>query len=151
MKWLIRIVGAAIALAVVIGVYLASLDVNQYKGEIIDLVEAATGREFSIHGDLHLKISLLPTVAADGIVFGSARSAAPKNMVTIERIEAQLAIMPLLRGSITLKRLEIIGGRISIDTDRRGRCNSPKELMDIAHFAKPAQTKPFEPLCGTAI
>ena len=40
MKWLIRIV-AAIALAVVIGVYLASLDVNQYKGEIIDLVEAA--------------------------------------------------------------------------------------------------------------
>jgi len=89
MKWLIRIVGAAIALAVVIGVYLASLDVNQYKGEIIDLVEAATGREFSTHGDFHLKISLLPTVAADGIVFGSARSAAPKNMVTIERIESK--------------------------------------------------------------
>lgn len=123
MKWLGRIAGGTIVLVVVVGAYLASLDVNQYKDEFIELVETATGRKFSIHGDIRLKLSFLPTLAADGITFGNAESAAHENMLTIERIEAQLALLPLLRAEIALKRLAIIGARISIETDSKGRGN----------------------------
>ena len=123
MKWVIRIAGVLIVLVAIVGAFLASLDVNQYKDALVDLVETTTDRDFSIRGDLRLKLSLLPTIAADGITFGNAKSAAHENMVTIERIEARLALLPLLYAEISLKRLTIIGGWISIETDAKGRGN----------------------------
>ena len=85
MKWLIRIAGAVVVFVIVLVAYVASLDVNQYKDDLIDLVESKTGRKFSIGGDIRLKLSFVPTLTIDGVTFGNAKWAAHKDMVTIER------------------------------------------------------------------
>ncbi len=128
MKWLIRIAGAVVVFVIVLVAYVASLDVNQYKDDLIDLVESKTGRKFSIGGDIRLKLSFVPTLTIDGVTFGNAKWAAHKDMVTIERIEARVALIPLLRAELVLRRLAIMGSRISIETDRKGRGNWMLEL-----------------------
>ena len=116
-------VGAAITLVIGASVYVALLDVNQYKDELIEIIEDSTGRAFAIHGDIGLRFSLVPTIAVDGAAFGNPQWAMHENMVTVERIEAQFAVMPLLRGDLVLKRLAIVGGRISIEKNRQGLGN----------------------------
>jgi len=123
LKWLIGITGAAVTLAIGVSVYVALFDVNQYKDELIEIIEAGTGRTFAIHGDIGLRLSLVPTIAVDGVAFGNPTWAVNENMVTVERIEAQLAVMPLLRAELVLKRLAIVGGRISIEKNRKGQGN----------------------------
>ncbi len=142
MKWVIRIAGSLIVLIGIAGAYLASLDVNQYKDALVELVEGRTGRDFSIHGDIRLKISLLPTIAADGIAFGNVKSAARENMVTVQRAEAQLALLPLLSADIALKRLTIIGAHISIETDSKGRGNWILEIDDEPDDSQASETMP---------
>ncbi|MDP6183944.1 MAG: AsmA family protein, partial [Gammaproteobacteria bacterium] len=83
-----RLIGTAVAALLLIAglsVYVALLDVNQYKDQLTELVEASTGRALSISGDIRLKLSLVPTVAVDGVTFGNAAWAAHENMITVER------------------------------------------------------------------
>ena len=120
---MLGLLSAAILLVASAGAYVALFDVNQYKGDLVALVEASTGRAFSIRGDIRLKLSLVPTVAVDDVTFGNAAWAAHEQMMSVEHIEARLALIPLLRGKLALKRLTFVGGRISIETNAKGLGN----------------------------
>jgi uncharacterized protein involved in outer membrane biogenesis len=51
----IKIVAGLVAVALVtVVVIISTTDLNQYKGQIIELVEDATGRNLQIGGDLKL-------------------------------------------------------------------------------------------------
>ncbi len=140
-----RLIGTAVAALLLIAglsVYVALLDVNQYKDQLTELVEASTGRALSISGDIRLKLSLVPTVAVDGVTFGNAAWAAHENMITVERFEARLALLPLLRAELAFKRLIVVGARISIESDRKGRGNWVLDLEDPGRESGPPSSLP---------
>lgn len=110
-------------MVVAVAAFLAQLDVNQYKAEILEFVAARSGRPVSITGDIGFKFTWVPTILVNGIAFGNAPWAAHKSMATADRVEAQVEILALLGGRLSLKKLNIAGARISLETDRKGLGN----------------------------
>lgn len=89
-RWLIRIVISLVVLGVGVVGFLAQLDVNQYKSEILDYIASQTGQTLSVDGDIGFKLALKPTLLVNGIAFGNAKWAAHESMVTADRVEVQL-------------------------------------------------------------
>ncbi|MCG8378088.1 MAG: AsmA family protein, partial [Proteobacteria bacterium] len=99
---------------------LFTTDINQYKGQIVQVVKDNTGRDFQINGDLKLAPSLIPTVAVEGVSLGNASWAKDKDMVSVAKFEAQVALIPLLKKNIQVIRLAMIEPVISLETNKDG-------------------------------
>ncbi|MCI0401591.1 MAG: AsmA family protein [Gammaproteobacteria bacterium] len=110
-----------LVIAVLIGA--SFVDVNQYKGFIAEKISAATGRDMSISGDLELAISLAPAVVANGVTFANAPWGSKPEMVTVKRVEAKAALLPLVFGKIEVKRFVLIESDILLETNAEGRGN----------------------------
>ncbi|MFA7430860.1 MAG: AsmA family protein [Rhodospirillaceae bacterium] len=126
----VLVVGAVVAAAAMI----ATLDANQYKGVIIAKAKELTGRDLVIDGDLEMVIGLTPSVQVKGVTFGNAPWASDPNMIAVENFEAQVALLPALRGDIQVQRLVLDGAAIFLETDAKGRTNwtFPQQPADPA-------------------
>jgi uncharacterized protein involved in outer membrane biogenesis len=113
---LIAVVVAAVAV-------LSSLDFNDYKGVIAEEAKKATGRDLKISGDLKLNISLTPSLYVDGVTFANAPWGSRPDMVTLKRLEAEVALLPLLSSKVDVKRVVLIGLDLLAETDKQGRGN----------------------------
>ncbi len=124
MKRIVLIVGG-VFVVVVAGIFivLATLDINQYKGLIQEQVTAATGRSFTIDGDLELALSLNPAIQLNGVRFQNAEWGSRPDMAVIERIEASVPLIPLLSGNIEVTRLALIKPDILLERNADGRAN----------------------------
>lgn len=116
------VIGLAVLL-IVIAVVLSTIDFNQYKGLIAEKVKAATGRELTINGNLHVKLTLAPTVAVEDVTFANASWAKPADMVTAKRIEVSVRIIPLIFGELHVKNLSLIQPTINLATNAKGQNN----------------------------
>ena len=113
---LIAVIVAAIAV-------LSSLDFNDYKGLIAEEAKKATGRDLKISGDLKLNVSLTPSLYVDGVTFANAPWGSRPDMVTLKRLEAEVALLPLLSREVDVKRVVLIGLDLLAETDKQGRGN----------------------------
>lgn len=130
---ILKIVVAVIVALVVAGVaVIASIDVNQYKDVIVAEVKKATGRDLTLAGDLEMSIGLTPAVVVNGARLSNAAWAGQEDMVSVDRLEAQVALLPALTGDIQVQRLVIVKPRIVIAT-KGGRTN-----LDFDTAAAPA-------------
>ena len=122
-----KIIKTLVVLVLIVVAGLAALifttDVNQYKDKIVEAVRASTGRDFQINGELRLAPSLVPTVAVEGVSLGNAPWAGATPMLSVSRFEAQIALLPLLKKNIEVKRLLLVEPRIQLETDQNGRGN----------------------------
>ena len=66
------LVGIFVVLVITVIVLISMIDVNQYKEDVIAIVEENTGRDFNIEGDFEFALSLIPTVVVEGISLGNA-------------------------------------------------------------------------------
>ena len=124
MKLAVKIIAGLFVLFLIILVsFLMTFDVNQYKDEIVKVVQEQTGRSFSIDGDLHLEPSLIPTVAVEGVKFGNADWGSKPEMVTVGKFEAQVALLPLLSRNIEVKRLILNDTIILLEKNKKGAAN----------------------------
>jgi len=112
----IGLVVAAIAI-------LMSMDFNQYKGEIAAQVKSATGRDLAIKGDLNLEISLDPAIAVDGVTFANASWGSKPEMLSVDRFAAEVSLLPLLSGTVDVKRVVLEGVTVLAETDKSGKGN----------------------------
>lgn len=118
----VLVVLAIVVVAAIAGVILTT-DINQYKPQIVQAVKDNTGRNFEINGDLKLAASLVPTVAIEGVTLGNASWAKDKNMLSVSKFEAQVALMPLLKKNIQVVRLVLIEPNIHLETNSKGQGN----------------------------
>ena len=109
-------------LAVLAGLLL-TLDVNQYKPQLAAAVRAATHRDLSIAGNIALKLSLLPTLAIDGLRLSNADWASSDAMLEVKHFEARIALLPLLSRRVEISHIEIAGAQLVLETDAEGRGN----------------------------
>ncbi len=112
-----------IAVAVAAVAVLSSLDFNDYKGVIAEEAKKATGRDLKISGDLKLNISLTPSLYVDGVTFANAPWGSRPDMVILKRLEAEVALLPLLSSKVDVKRVVLIGLDLLAETDKQGRGN----------------------------
>lgn len=115
---------------------LMNTDFNRYKPLIVEETKKSTGRDLVIAGDLKFELSLNPAVAVNGVHFANAAWGSQPEMIKVDRFEAQIAIVPLLWGTVLIDRLVLAGADILLEVDSRGRANFD--------FAPPATPKPAE-------
>lgn len=121
---ILKIVGVLVVAIVVAGVaILMSTDFNSYKPEIIAEAKKATGRDLKIEGDIGLAISLTPSLAVSGVRFSNAAWGSEPDMAKVERFEAQIAILPLLSGTVDIQKIVLIGADILIEKNEQGEFN----------------------------
>lgn len=124
MKRVLLILAILGLLAIAIGVgLLMRFDVHRYKGELVALIAKRTGRTFAIAGDIRFAPSLVPTLVVEGIKLGNATWSKRGDLAVIDRMEAQVALRPLLRGRLEVKRLELSGANLSLETNEKGEGN----------------------------
>src|SRR5690606_8961555 len=85
---------AAVAGAVLLLVLL--WDWNWLKGPVERIVEARTGREFEIAGNLGVDLGRITTVTADSVRLGNADWSGHRDMATADRLALQVEFWPLL-------------------------------------------------------
>lgn len=121
MKKLLYVLAALVLLVIIgVGVFIATFDVNQYNDKIVALVEEKTGRDFEITGELGIKVFPNPAVVVKGMRFGNADWGKAKDMVTVRRFEARVALLPLIRGAIQINRFVLIRPRVFLETNEAG-------------------------------
>jgi uncharacterized protein involved in outer membrane biogenesis len=119
-----KIIGVLLVAIVVGGmVVLLTLDLNEYKPEIIAKVKQMTGRDLIIDGDIKLEISLSPAIAVNGVRFANAAWGSRRDMVKIDRFEAQVALLPLLSGVIDVQKIVLVGADILLEKNAAGVAN----------------------------
>jgi uncharacterized protein involved in outer membrane biogenesis len=116
---------AVLAAALAVGLVAAakSMDFQRIKGVLAEQVQAATGRTLTIAGPLELRLGLIPKVIATGVTLGNAPGGSRPEMVKIERVEAEVALLPLLKREIRIQRLVVSAPDILLETDRAGTGN----------------------------
>ena len=115
--------GLLFLVIVAAGITLRKFDANELIGPIQQHFRDATGRELTIHGGAELKLSLEPKLVIDDVALGNAAWGASPQMLTAKRIEAQVALLPLLRRRVDVVRFALIEPTISLETDDKGNGN----------------------------
>jgi len=104
-------------------VFVLMFDANAYKARIIDAARHATGRELVLAGPLSLAPSLHPTIEAQDVAFANMAGGSRPQMLSIGRMRAQVALLPLLQRRVEIESVTLVQPDILIETDAGGRGN----------------------------
>ena len=139
MKLFLKVLAGLIVLVVVaVGIFIATFDVNQYKGQIISLVQEKTGREFDVAGEFKLGVSLIPTIKVDQVRLGNAAWGSAPDMIKVKTFELELGLIPLLSGDLKVNQLTLDTAEILLETNKEGVGN----WVFTATGEKPAEAQP---------
>ncbi len=100
-----------------------SIDFNRYKGLISDQAKAFTGRELKIAGNLDLKLGLTPAITVEGVSLANAPWGSRPEMLKLQRLEVEVALIPLIFRQVQVKRLILVQPDIQLETDSKGTGN----------------------------
>jgi AsmA protein len=109
--------------AIAVGVLALRFDLEAYKPEIVAAVRRATGREIAITGGLHVRFGLSPRIEASDVTLANIPGGSRPAMASIDRIEARIALLPLLRREVVVETLHVVRPEILLETDTDGRPN----------------------------
>lgn len=115
-----RVVLVVVALLIVVplaavAIFVATFNPDRYKPRVITAVERATGRQVTITGPLRMRLALVPTISATGISLANPPGYADPQMATLKRVEAQVALLPLLSHRIDVLKLVLVAPAITLE------------------------------------
>jgi len=112
----VLVVAAVIALPLLV-------DPNDHKDRIVQLVEAQTGRELSVQGDI--KLSVFPWLGFDlgAASLGNAPGFGAQPFATLERLRVGIALLPLLREKVEMGTVIIHGLSVNLVRNQKGESN----------------------------
>jgi AsmA protein len=123
-KWLGLIAGAVVLLIILAGIIVPLFfDIEEYKPRIEHEITKATGRPFTIGGDL--KLSLFPWVglAFSDLHMGNPDGFTEKDFVSIESFDVKVKFLPLISKDIQVKRFVVVGPKITLEKTKGGKSN----------------------------
>jgi uncharacterized protein involved in outer membrane biogenesis len=119
---LLAVVAFVAAVAIGLIVLVNTIDLGRYTKLATDEVKAATGRELRI-GKVDIKIFPRIAVVADDVALANAPWGSRPEMLRAKRVEASVALLPLLRNEIEVTRLALVEPDALIETDAKGTGN----------------------------
>lgn len=120
------LIGAAVALIVVVGAALAApsfIDWNQYRDQIATRVEEAVGRAVVIAGDVDFHLLPSPSLSASQVRIANPAGASSPALLQLGSLEIRVAFAPLLRGDILVRSLVLQDPVFDLEMLADGRPN----------------------------
>ena len=118
---LLILAGVAVLLVVVALIAPSFIDWNQYKREIAEPIERATGRTLAVNGDLSLSVLPTPRVSAADVRLSTAGGDA--DFLTLRALDVQVALWPLLRGEIQVISVRLVEPEFFLEVAADGAAN----------------------------
>ncbi len=81
---------------------------NKYKPEIASQLQALTGHEYTIAGNIELAIVPMPRVKIEGLSVGMPQNLGGMTIASLERAAVNVELMPLLQKQIVVKSVELV-------------------------------------------
>lgn len=103
--------------------YVSTYDFNRLKPVISEEFEDLTGRRLNIGGDIRIKMGLVPALAFKDINIQNAEWGSRPEMVRVRVLEAQIALLSLLKRRLEFERLVLLEPDILIERSKEGRSN----------------------------
>jgi uncharacterized protein involved in outer membrane biogenesis len=135
-------IGGVVALLLIaVAIAVRSVDVNDFIRPLQQRVKDATGRDLTIRGGIDLKLGLTPSLVIDDVSLGNASWGKQPQMVTAKKIEAEIALLPLLRKRFEIVRFRLVEPTIALETDSAGKGNWEfPSLSAAANASTPARS-----------
>ncbi|MFT6557446.1 AsmA family protein [Sneathiella sp.] len=117
------ILGIVVLLIVAVVAIPFLVPAERLKEELILAVNDATGRTLSIDGDFN--VSVFPTlgVNASTVSLSNAPSSNEPNMVSIDTLTVELAVLPILTGQVQVDKFVLNKPVIYLESDKKGNKN----------------------------
>ncbi|HLG87809.1 MAG TPA: AsmA family protein [Alphaproteobacteria bacterium] len=120
------LIGLAVVVVVLILIAIVVpllIPADAYRGRIVEAVQSATGRELRIEGPL--SFSILPSIAIDAnnVALANAPGTAPKDMMTLGKLQVGLKLFPLLGGDVEIDKFVLVDPVVHLAIDKSGRPN----------------------------
>ena len=136
LKIALWLVGGLILLAgVAVAIFAATFDPNRYRDDVERLVKERTGRTLQLKGPLEM--AFWPSLGARVSGVELSERAADRQFLSLASAHASVALMPLLRGEVTVDRVRLAGLKAQIVKDKDGRFNF-QDLIEPKPGDKPA-------------
>jgi uncharacterized protein involved in outer membrane biogenesis len=149
---ILGVAGGLVALVLIAAaIAVATVDVNRFAGPLAERLRAATGREVKISGPLALDVSLTPTLRPDAVSLGNAPWGTTPAMLQARRVEAQVALLPLLQRRFEIVRVALLEPQVTLETNAQGIGNWQFHTAPAAANAAPAPGPESAALAGPAI
>jgi AsmA protein len=139
-KFGLIIVGALAALFVTAAIILVlTVDPNDYKVEMAQMVKEETGRDLRFDGDIRFNFFPWLGLEVGPMALGNAPGFSPDKMVSINKAEASIRIIPLLSGEIAIGMIVLDGFTLNLTKNAKGVTNW--DDLTKAKDQKPEKTK----------
>ncbi len=148
-KWIIGIVGGIVVLVIALLLIVPQfIDIQEYKPEIEKQASQATGRPFTIGGDLRLSLFPWAVIGLSDLHLGNPPGYKEKDILSIKSFDVEVKLLPLISREVQVKRFVMDGLRLSMEKNKEGRGNweGIGKTLDKAPPAPPKDTtrKPEE-------
>lgn len=107
--WMRLIFLTLLAGAVSIGLYISSMNPNDYKERIISEIESSSGLDFDAEGKISWKISLRPVIN-----FKDVSATSPRMKASVDDMSVRINLISLLRDNVSIERIEMSGLNVEI-------------------------------------
>ena len=111
----------ATILAVLAGIVAATFNPNDYKPQIIKLVQQNKQRTLTIPGDI--KLTLFPRIGADLGRAAISEHRSDLSFASVERAKVSLALFPLLKKQLVVDRIQVDGLVANLRRNQDGTTN----------------------------
>ena len=133
MRWKIILgvlAGIILVCFLVVIVVVSSYDYNKFKPMITDIAKKYTGRKLTLAGDIKVKLCLSPILQVNNVSFQNSPWSSHPEMIRANRIEVQLALIPLFQGKINIKRLILLDPDLMMEINKAGKTNLEFDLSE---------------------
>jgi AsmA protein len=86
-------------------------------------LERATGREIGLTGEIGFALVPEPRAEVGGLTVAGAAAVEGPPLLTVDRLGAELALVPLFSGQVQVERFVLSGLEVALIVDERGRAN----------------------------
>ncbi|GJL85381.1 MAG: hypothetical protein DHS20C02_11560 [Micavibrio sp.] len=125
------------------------VDWSSYKTQAQDQIKKATGHDAELRGDLQLAILPSPHIMIEDLVVKAPAGSTNENLISLKRLNVNLAFAPLLGGNIVVDSVNLIEPQINLEVLKSGKPNwiTPKiekkldKKKEATEETKPAENK----------
>lgn len=134
------LLGLVAAVVVTVGVIVATVDPNDYREEITQLVKDETGRDFQVQT---MSLSIFPRLGLnlENASLSNAENFQGDYFVKVDKVQVGAALLPLLSKTLEVDTLTLHGLSLNLERKKDGTSN----WDDLAKTDKNADIKDDEP------
>jgi uncharacterized protein involved in outer membrane biogenesis len=115
--WRVAAVVAVPLVIVILGTILVlrSFNPNSYAPALVTALEQITGRQVTLNGPVTIRWSLTPAIQASDIAIANPPGFPDRNVVTLDGLRADIALLPLFSHRVDVLKLVLIAPHVTLE------------------------------------